>query len=118
MDTVRHLLRFTDPAWLTDRWSLARWAPLPLRLIVGYGFMAHGYSKIVKHPDAFAGILHALGVPAPHFMAWATIVIELLGGLAVYRRRIRSARQSADDRRADRCGADCSSSVRLLRRSS
>jgi putative oxidoreductase len=83
MNTVRHLLRFTDPAWLTDRWSLARWAPLPLRLIVGYGFMAHGYSKIVKHPDAFAGILHALGVPAPHFMAWATIAIELVGGLAV-----------------------------------
>jgi putative oxidoreductase len=83
MDTVRHLLRLTDPAWLTDRWGLARWTPLPLRLIVGYGFMAHGHSKIVKHPDALAGILHALGVPAPHFMAWATIVIELVGGLAV-----------------------------------
>jgi putative oxidoreductase len=27
--------------------------------------------------------LHALGVPAPHFMAWTTIVIELVGGLAV-----------------------------------
>ena len=83
MNTVRYLLRFTDPTWLTDRWSLARWAPLPLRLIVGYGFMAHGYSKIVKHPDAFAGILHALGVPAPHFMAYTAIVIELVGGLAV-----------------------------------
>jgi putative oxidoreductase len=79
MDTVRHLLRFTDPTWLTNRAGLARWAPLPLRLIVGYGFMA----KIVKQPEAFAVILHTLGVPVPHFMAWATIVIELVGGLAV-----------------------------------
>jgi putative oxidoreductase len=54
-----------------------------LRLIVGYGFMAHGYAKIVKNPEAFAGILHAIGVPAPHFMAWVTILTELVGGLAV-----------------------------------
>ncbi len=52
--------------------------------MIGYGFMAHGYAKIVKHPEHFAAILHALGVPAPHFMAWATIVIELLGGLAIF----------------------------------
>lgn len=83
MNIIRPLLSFSDPAWLTDRWSLSRWTPLPLRLIVGYGFMAHGYAKIVKDPAAFAGILHAIGVPAPHFMAWATIAIELLGGLAV-----------------------------------
>jgi putative oxidoreductase len=83
MNTARHLLRFTDSAWLINRCGLARWAPLPLRLIAGYGFMEHGYAKIVKNPDTFAGILHALGVPAPHFMAWTTIVIELVGGLAV-----------------------------------
>ena len=35
---------------------LGRWSPLPLRLIVGYGFMAHGYAKIVKHPENFAAI--------------------------------------------------------------
>ena len=28
-------------------------------------------------------ILQALGVPAPLLMAWATILIELLGGLAI-----------------------------------
>jgi uncharacterized membrane protein YphA (DoxX/SURF4 family) len=32
---------------------------------------------------AFADILHALGVPAPSLMAWATVAVELLGGLAV-----------------------------------
>lgn len=68
---------------IAGRWDAARWAPIPLRLIVGYGFMAHGYAKLVKDPSAFAGILHAIGVPAPHLMAWLTILIELLGGMAV-----------------------------------
>jgi putative oxidoreductase len=45
--------------------------------------MAHGFAKLAMGPDAFASILHALGVPAPHLMAWATIMTELLGGLAV-----------------------------------
>jgi putative oxidoreductase len=61
----------------------ARWAPIPLRLIVGYGFMEHGYAKLSKGPDAFAAILQAMGVPSPHFMAWSTILVELLGGCAV-----------------------------------
>lgn len=58
-------------------------APLPLRLIVGYGFMAHGYSKLAHGPEHFAIILQALGVPSPELMAWATIGVELLGGFAV-----------------------------------
>jgi putative oxidoreductase len=66
-----------------NRASLARWAPIPLRLIVGYGFMQHGYAKLSKGPEAFAAILHAMSVPAPHFMAWLTILTELVGGLAV-----------------------------------
>ncbi len=68
---------------LPGRPSIARWAPIPLRLIVGFGFMQHGFAKLSKGPDAFAGILHAMGVPAPHFMAWSTILVELLGGCAV-----------------------------------
>jgi putative oxidoreductase len=60
-----------------------RWAAIPLRLIVGYGFMQHGYAKIVHGPENFVGILHAIGIPAPALMAWATILVELVGGLAV-----------------------------------
>ena len=71
------------PSTLLNRFPLSRWAPIPLRLIVGYGFVAHGFAKLAKGPDAFASILHSLGVPAPHLMAWATILTELLGGLAV-----------------------------------
>jgi hypothetical protein len=31
----------------------------------------------------FAAVLQGMGVPAPHLMAWLTILTELLGGLAV-----------------------------------
>ena len=63
--------------------ALFRWAPLPLRLIVGYGFLMHGYLKLERGMDAFAAALQGLGVPAPHFMAWTATAIELLGGAAV-----------------------------------
>jgi putative oxidoreductase len=63
--------------------SIARWAPIPLRLIVGYGFMQHGFAKLAKGPETFAAILQAMGVPGPHLMAWLTILTEILGGLAI-----------------------------------
>src|SRR5215469_3913119 len=63
--------------------SVAVWAPIPLRLIVGYGFMEHGFAKLSRGPETFAAILHTMGVPAPHLMAWLTILTELIGGLAV-----------------------------------
>ena len=67
-----------------SRWRNFRTlAPIPLRLIVGFGFMEHGYAKLVKGPEAFAAILHALNVPASHMMAWLTILTELIGGFAV-----------------------------------
>jgi putative oxidoreductase len=37
----------------------------------------------MRGPDAFATILHAIGVPAPHLLAWLTILTELVGGTAV-----------------------------------
>jgi putative oxidoreductase len=66
-----------------NRAFAARWAPIPLRLIVGFGFMEHGFAKLSRGPDTFAAILHALGVPAPHLMAWLSILTELIGGFAV-----------------------------------
>ena len=55
--------------------ALARWAPVPPRLIVGYGFIEHGFAKLARGPDAFPVILQALGVPAPHLMGWLTILV-------------------------------------------
>jgi putative oxidoreductase len=68
--------------FLTRPW-VAVWAPIPLRLIVGYGFMEHGFAKLSRGPDVFAGILQNIGVPAPYFIAWLSILTELIGGLAV-----------------------------------
>ena len=63
--------------------SVGHWAPLPLRLIVGYGFAEHGFAKLSRGPDNFTGILHAMGLPLPHVFAWITIVTEIVGGLCI-----------------------------------
>jgi putative oxidoreductase len=63
--------------------ALAQWAPLPLRLIVGFGFFAHGYAKLSRGPASFAAVLNTLGIPAPHLLAWLTAAVELIGGSAV-----------------------------------
>ena len=63
--------------------NLKEWTAIPLRLIVGYGFMEHGYAKFAKGPEWFSTILQALHVPAPNLMAWLTILVELFGGAAV-----------------------------------
>lgn len=68
---------------MLNRMHWQRCSPVPLRLIVGLGFMEHGYAKLLKGPSHFAAILHALSVPSPHLMAWLTILIELAGGLAI-----------------------------------
>jgi putative oxidoreductase len=62
---------------------LAQWAPLVLRLIIGYGFMEHGLAKLARGPGNFAGILQALGVSMPNLLAWATILVEILGGAMI-----------------------------------
>jgi putative oxidoreductase len=83
--TERQPLLAMSTSWFQplSRLSLARWAPIPLRLIVGYGFIAHGLAKLEKGPAQFVAIVHAIGTPDPHFMAWLTILVELFGGLAV-----------------------------------
>jgi putative oxidoreductase len=45
--------------------------------------MEHGFAKLSRGPEAFAAILQTMGTPAPHLMAWLTILTELVGGLAV-----------------------------------
>jgi putative oxidoreductase len=70
-------------AKLRDVIASERWAVVPLRLLIGYGFAVHGYAKLVRGPAAFADILTAMGVPAPVPMAWLTALLELVGGLSV-----------------------------------
>lgn len=59
------------------------WHAIPLRLIVGYGFFVHGYAKLARGPDHFAGILHAMGLPHAELLSWATIIVEVIGGLMI-----------------------------------
>ncbi len=59
------------------------WALLPLRLMIGFGFVAHGYAKLSAGPEKFVDILQAIGVPAPGLAGWVTPFVELCGGLAV-----------------------------------
>jgi putative oxidoreductase len=66
-----------------QRSDLARWAVVPMRILVGYGFIEHGFAKLSTGPDVFPGILEQLGVPLPHVATWLTIATELLGGLAL-----------------------------------
>ena len=63
--------------------AISRYGALPLRAIVGIGFLQHGYSKLSKGPEAFASILYSLHVPVPHLSAYLTIGVELLGGAAL-----------------------------------
>src|SRR5271156_3983565 len=56
---------------------------LPLRLMVGYGFLEHGDAKLARGPDVFIGILHAIGMPFSFFLGWAPLLIEVIGGLLI-----------------------------------
>ena len=60
-----------------------QWALLPLRLVVGYGFFAHGIAKWNRGPEKFAKLLTVIGVPAPGITARVVVGVELLGGLAI-----------------------------------
>lgn len=60
-----------------------RWSLVPLRLIVGFGFLAHGLAKWNRGPEKFARLLWVLGIPAPLPTAWMVTMIEIGGGLAL-----------------------------------
>ena len=68
---------------LHKRMGKQDWAMLPLRVMIGFGFAAHGYAKLSRGPEVFAAILAALGVPAPGLMAWLTALLEFFGGVSI-----------------------------------
>jgi putative oxidoreductase len=66
------------PRWYADV-PMSRYAAIPLRAILGVGFLQHGYTKVIKGPEAFGSILQSL-----HLSAHLTISVELLGGAALF----------------------------------
>src|SRR5262245_50469895 len=62
---------------------LQQWAPLPLRVVIGYGFVAHGWAKLSRGPAGFARLVDQIGAPLPEATARVSTLIEVLGGLAI-----------------------------------
>jgi putative oxidoreductase len=63
--------------------ALNQWGLLPLRLIVGYGFFAHGMAKYSRGPEKFAKLLTLINAPHPMATAWFVTGVELVGGIAI-----------------------------------
>lgn len=79
---------------MKDRYSLgalavsplplpAAWHAIPLRLVVGFGFLQHGYAKLSRGADGFVHILDAIGLPFASLLGWSTIVTEIVGGAMI-----------------------------------
>lgn len=59
-------------------------APFILRLIIGFGFIAHGWAKYSRGTAGFEKLLTFLHVPFPHLMGTITPAIEVVGGFAIF----------------------------------
>jgi len=64
-----------------EQWR--RWIPVPLRIILGVGFVVHGWAKLSRGPAAFAELLKQAHVPLPLANAWLVTLLEIFGGLAL-----------------------------------
>ena len=58
-------------------------APLLLRLIIGTGFIAHGWAKISRGTGGFEKLLALEGVPMAHANSMIGPYVELFGGLMI-----------------------------------
>ena len=61
------------------------WAPIPLRLVLGMGFMLHGFQKVafVGQHWAYVTLLQWIGVPQADSLVWVVAALELIGGVAI-----------------------------------
>jgi putative oxidoreductase len=67
-----------------DRWRHRGWSAgvlLPMRLVIGAGFLLHGLAKWNRGPAGFGRLLAFLGVPLPVATAWMVTSLEIVGGL-------------------------------------
>lgn len=66
------------------RRQLRRFAPVPLRLMLGGAFLYHGIPKLFEAGGhaAFTAMLQSLDVPAPAAAAWLIGLLECAGGVA------------------------------------
>jgi putative oxidoreductase len=64
-----------------EQWQ--RWVPIPIRMILGVGFLVHGWAKWSRGPAAFAELLKQAHVPLPLANAWLVTLLEIFGGFAL-----------------------------------
>ena len=60
--------------------TLAGFAPVVVRLIVGFLMFAHGVEKLSRGVAGFGESLSAAGLPAGLLLAWFVSLLELVGG--------------------------------------
>jgi putative oxidoreductase len=72
-----------DRTLMSFRRLSADHALVPLRLIMGVGFLVHGLAKWNRGPAKFGVLLERLGLPMPAALAWAGTLTEILGGIAL-----------------------------------
>ena len=61
------------------------WSPVPIRMVIGVGFIYHGFIKLftsVGH-DNFLLLLNDIGVPAAEVFSWGIGALEFFGGIAL-----------------------------------
>jgi putative oxidoreductase len=65
-----------------EKTEARRWAPLPLRLVLGFGLMAHGVPKVFTGEGyrSFVGMLSEIGLPMPEIVAYLVGGFEVVGG--------------------------------------
>jgi putative oxidoreductase len=74
-----HLTIWKD--YMAGTWD--EWAPVPLRLILGFGFTIHGWDKISDGTEGLQGMLQMIGIPGGAATAWMVALLEFFGGLAL-----------------------------------
>jgi len=68
----------------TDRTSVG-WGILPIRLVIGLVFAMHGGQKLFVYGAAGTATAMAhMGIPLPVIAAWVAIIVEFIGGLAIF----------------------------------
>ncbi|HWD90676.1 MAG TPA: DoxX family protein [Mucilaginibacter sp.] len=60
-----------------------QYAPLVLRLVIGYGSMEHGWAKLSRGVGGFEKLLILLHVPFAHLMSWVVPLTEITCGFAI-----------------------------------
>ena len=63
--------------------SRPAWALLPLRLVVGIVFLAHGGQKLAAGLPETSRFMAEVGIPLPTLAAVLVTCVELLGGMAI-----------------------------------